>query len=146
MAEGTGEVMAINRIEGKWFTKKWSTEARTIILDVGVLSLFVDGFQVMLEDSLKAANHSPTGFNIGYGGSGPAQTALGILLAVTHDKETALRFHQDFKWQFIAPLKQNEDFLLEVDVLAWIERQRLIKSGAGWTPASDMDTGTWNGW
>ena len=38
------------------------------------------------------------------GGSGPAQLALAILLAVT-DEATAERFYQRFKWDVIAPIE-----------------------------------------
>ena len=46
-------------------------------------------------------NHSPTGFEFGYLGSGPAQLALAIL-ADCCDDETALAFHQGFKGAVIA--------------------------------------------
>lgn len=45
--------------------------------------------------------HSPTGFNFGYGGSGPADFALNVLLMFT-DKETAHSMYQDFKWKYVA--------------------------------------------
>jgi len=51
--------------------------------------------------SLKIVNHSPTGFEFGYGGSGPAQLALAILLDFTNDKLLSVSLHQDFKWKFI---------------------------------------------
>jgi hypothetical protein len=44
--------------------------------------------------------HSPTGFNFGYGGSGPADTALNVCLMFT-DKGTANKIHQDFKREFL---------------------------------------------
>ena len=47
-------------------------------------------------------NHSPDGFNWGYGGSGPAQCALGILLHVTGDERRALNSYELFKEQVIA--------------------------------------------
>ncbi|MBZ5660022.1 MAG: DUF6166 domain-containing protein [Acidobacteriia bacterium] len=58
-------------------------------------------------------NHSPTGFCWGYGGSGPAQLALAILLEHFHgDQERALALYQDFKWKVIAGLPQDQDFVL----------------------------------
>lgn len=48
-------------------------------------------------------NHSPTGFEWGYQGSGPAQLALAILAACTSDA-LAKRQHQAFKRQYIASL------------------------------------------
>jgi hypothetical protein len=48
-------------------------------------------------------NHSPTGFEFGYGGSGPAQLALAILADCCGD-ELAVAYHQPFKWAVIARL------------------------------------------
>ena len=55
-----------------------------------------------LASSLKLWNHSPDGFNWGYGGSGPAQTALAILLDYTRDAQLARQLHQPFKWAIVA--------------------------------------------
>lgn len=55
------------------------------------------------ERSLKLRNHSPTGFNWGYDGSGPAQLALAVMLEL-FDKETALKHYQDFKFVLIGSL------------------------------------------
>jgi hypothetical protein len=49
-------------------------------------------------------NHSPTGFEWGYGGSGPAQLSLALLVDALHDEEMAARLHQDFKWEVISRL------------------------------------------
>jgi len=50
-------------------------------------------------------NHSPTGFEWGYGGSGPAQLALAILAEHLGDDRGALNLYQDFKWACIAQLR-----------------------------------------
>ena len=50
---------------------------------------------------LGVRNHSPTGFAWGYGGSGPAQLALALLIDATGDQDLALRHHQDFKWRYV---------------------------------------------
>jgi hypothetical protein len=49
-------------------------------------------------------NHSPTGFEWGYGGSGPAQLALALLADHCGNNEQALNFYQRFKWAVIAEL------------------------------------------
>lgn len=54
-------------------------------------------------------HHSPDGFEYGYGGSGPSDLALNVLLLFT-DKDTAWKLHQDFKWKFIATLKQENSY------------------------------------
>lgn len=51
-------------------------------------------------------NHSPDGFSWGYGGSGPAQLALAVTLEVTGKPDG----YQQFKWDLIAGLPQDEDF------------------------------------
>ena len=51
---------------------------------------------------LEARKHSPTGFAWGYGGSGPAQLALALLIDATGDQNLDLEHYQDFKWQFVA--------------------------------------------
>ena len=45
--------------------------------------------------------HSPDGFNWGYGGSGPADTALSILTDCV-GKDVAEAFYQEFKFDFVA--------------------------------------------
>ncbi|MCI0534446.1 MAG: DUF6166 domain-containing protein [Verrucomicrobiales bacterium] len=51
---------------------------------------------------LEVRVHSPTGFAWGYGGSGPAQLALALLVHATGDSETALLHYQAFKWGHVA--------------------------------------------
>ncbi|MDO9334140.1 MAG: DUF6166 domain-containing protein [Dehalococcoidales bacterium] len=62
-----------------------------------------DGQALSPGKSQKVWNHSPNGFNWGYGGSGPAQLALALLLEET-DKDTAVRLYQRFKWEVVAPI------------------------------------------
>lgn len=52
-------------------------------------------------------NHSPTGFEWGYGGSGPAQLALAILADCLEDDERALDLHQGFKSYVVARLPEK---------------------------------------
>ena len=54
--------------------------------------------------SQQLIDHSPDGFNWGYSGSGSAQLSHALLLEVTDDEQTALRYYQDFKWDVIANL------------------------------------------
>ena len=72
--------------------------------------------------SQKLTNHSPNGFNWGYGGSGPAQLALGLLLDVTADTNLSLQYYQQFKWEIVATLKDTWE-LTETSILEWIEQQ-----------------------
>lgn len=64
--------------------------------------------------SQKIRNHSPDGFNWGYGGSGPAQLALAICLEL-YGEERARSMYQDFKFKHIGSLPQS-DFHVEIEV------------------------------
>src|SRR5258705_4599985 len=69
--------------------------------------LFINGKKISLKKSLKVRSHSPSGYNWGYSGSGPAQTSLAILLEFT-DKGTASWFYQDLKFGWVAGLPQSD--------------------------------------
>jgi hypothetical protein len=81
----------------------------------------IDGVSLDPRPSQRVWNHSPDGFNWGYGGSGPAQFALAILLHAGLDRDTAVHVHQALKWDFVARLPQAS-FDVEFDLRAWIER------------------------
>jgi hypothetical protein len=57
-----------------------------------------------LDPRLDLWNHSPTGFEWGYGGSGPAQLALAILADYFGDDAQALVFYQGFKRAVVSKL------------------------------------------
>ena len=88
------------------------------------------GVVVITVDGTLVRNHSPTGPAWGYGGSGPAQLALAILLVVA-DEATAERFYQQSKWSAIAPIEADRWALDAGDVLGWLE------AAAGTVSASD---------
>jgi hypothetical protein len=71
---------------------------------------------------LAIRNHSPTGFAWGYGGSGPAQLALALLVDATGDNELALRHYQDFKWSFVAGWDKSWS-ITEKEIRAFIAEQ-----------------------
>jgi hypothetical protein len=71
--------------------------------------------------SLKVANHSPTGFEWGYGGSGPAQLALALLLDVTGDRHVADLAHQGFKWEFVCKWQQDSFEISSDEVKNWLQ-------------------------
>lgn len=97
--------------EGSWNRNDW-------------YRVSIDGDDFSPRRSQKVRNHSPDGFAWGYGGSGPAQLALAILLEETTQEE-AERAHQNFKFQVIARLDKVDDFkLTSADVQAWLERWR----------------------
>ncbi len=64
--------------------------------------------QLTPDRSLELANHSPSGFEWGYGGSGPAQLALALLLDYTDDEEVALAEYMAFKTEVVSQLECTE--------------------------------------
>lgn len=80
--------------------------------------ILVNGKSLDPRKSQSVYNHSPDGFSWGYGGSGPSQLALAILLDFT-ERATALANYQRFKWDVIA-LLPSSDFCTEVDLTPYI--------------------------
>ncbi|MBI3798036.1 MAG: hypothetical protein HY268_13850 [Deltaproteobacteria bacterium] len=86
--------------------------------------------------------HSPTrgDLNWGYGGSGPADLALAILVDYFRErapskgykalaecnnwmvKSRAWKLHQDFKWRFVAKF-EDEWELYDSQIQAWLQEQ-----------------------
>lgn len=106
--------MTIHKITGVRYGTDTSAE----------LVLFVDGIKVSLAKSLEVIDHSPDGFNAGYLGSGPAQSALAILLHVTKNEKISQWFHQGFKQEFLSdPAYQKGGFEFEVDIHKWVDQK-----------------------
>jgi hypothetical protein len=87
-----------------------------------------DGAEVTVDDRkvpfrYDLRNHSPTGFEWGYGGRGPAQLALALLADVLGDDATAELLYQKFKWECIAIIKADAWTMVEADVRDWVRRQ-----------------------
>lgn len=76
--------------------------------DFETREVYLDGKHLDPKPSQKFRNHSPDGFNWGYGGSGPAQLALATMLLLTGKADG----YQDFKFKIIAALPQS-DFEIE---------------------------------
>lgn len=86
----------------------------------GQAVVYFDGEQLMPHRSLGLIAHSPTGFEWGYGGSGPAQLALAMLLEVLPEPR-ALGIYQAFKWDVVAHLPKTDApwELAESRILDW---------------------------
>lgn len=94
--------------------------------------LFVDGIRISPARSLKYRNHSPDGFGWGYGGSGPSQLALAILLELTDDPQFAQKHYQDFKFEFIATLADpGEEYELDEEAVSDFVQIRFEKDQGG---------------
>jgi len=78
--------------------------------------------KLSLEPSQKLHDHSSE-FQWGYGGSGPAQLALALLLDATSEPQTALDFYQQFKWDKVATWGEKWS-ISKSEILIWLEKQK----------------------
>ena len=76
---------------------------------------------VELPQYLDIVNHSPSGFEWGYEGSGPAQLSFALLYDVTKDKEFSLHNYQNYKIDVISRLDETDWMLSAKEVEYWIE-------------------------
>jgi hypothetical protein len=74
-----------------------------------------------LPPRLDLRNHSPTGFEWGYGGSGPAQLSLALLADYLGDDDEAVAWHQDFKSLCVAHLPHECWTLTEDEIQRTLE-------------------------
>jgi len=88
--------------------------------------VWLDGEELDPAPSQAVMNHSPDGFNWGYGGSGPSQLALAVILRLFGNH----RAYHDFKEKVIALLPQGKNFNIEFDVetLANMERRYEVRN------------------
>jgi hypothetical protein len=78
-------------------------------------------------------DHSPDGFEWGYGGSGPAQLALALLAHATADSDRAVDLHQQFKSEVVAGWPRDRGWKITAhEVRQWadlIEHVHLSRMG-----------------
>lgn len=74
----------------------------------------------------RIVRHSPTGFEWGYGGSGPADLALNIL-AHLFGREIAFEHYQDFKRDFICTVDHHGGVITVESIRAWL-RERGVET------------------
>lgn len=75
--------------------------------------VFVQG--VPLDPLFDEVNHSPDGFNWGYGGSGPHQLSYAILRHYYGDADFVKKHYRVFTHEVIANLPMDNDFVLTGD-------------------------------
>jgi Family of unknown function (DUF6166) len=80
-----------------------------------------DGEVTSLRLRFDLRNHSPTGPEWGYGGSGPAQLALALAADVLGDDERALDVYQRLKFKLIGGLPHEGWVLTEGRIRAAID-------------------------
>lgn len=71
----------------------------------------------------KIVQHSPNGFEWGYGGSGPSELALNILAMYT-DRNTAEELHQIFKWDYITNIPHAGGTIKGYEIKKWLRRHK----------------------
>ena len=106
--------------ETKYWGKKISTGGPQPVFK----QLLPDGEKTELSPfaSLQLRDHSPDGFQWGYGGSGPAQLALALLLDVTGNPELTQAHYQDFKFYMVASWGEEWQ-ITSMDILEWLKRE-----------------------
>ena len=75
--------------------------------EVDVIDAAAPGGGHALDPRLDLRNHSPSGFEWHYNGSGPAQLALALLADALGDDERAQASYQDFKFRVVARLPDH---------------------------------------
>ena len=99
----------------------------------GTIDVFIGVLHLLPDASQKLRNHSPNGFAWGYGGSGPAQLALALLLHFSGDDFTALNFYQQFKWDVIARLPVDSEFCFDSAIVEeWLKAAKEGNSTPKW--------------
>lgn len=76
-----------------------------------------------LNPRFEIRNHSPDGFEWGYGGLGPAQLALALLMDCCHDLAFAQQEYQNFKRKVIGRLEEDTFTMTDQEILAWCALQ-----------------------
>ena len=109
--------------------KKYFGSRATGAANVGVVDLETKCAS-SLEPGYRHVKHSPTGFEWGYGGSGPAQLAFALLLDFFESPSEAMLYYQDFKWKVIAKIRTDEWDLTEEDILTAVQEIRVFRTRA----------------
>ena len=83
-----------------------------------------------LNPRLDLWNHSPTGFEWGYGGSGPSQLALALLADHFGDDQKAVELHHYFKWEVVAKLPKRGWTLTSEQITQALESNAILQNQA----------------
>ena len=88
-------------------------------------NVYLDSKRLDPQRSLEIANMSPSGFSWGYGGSGPSQLALALVLEAGASDREAQRFYSSFMQDTIQHMPDQQKFILTGDtVLDWLKATR----------------------
>lgn len=90
-------------------------------VDCIVMRIDGTGHEEPIELRLNEVNHSPTGHNWGYGGSGPAQLAYCLLRECGLTQPQAAAIYQDFKRDVVSTFDQDKGFEITKDaIMKWV--------------------------
>lgn len=86
--------------------------------------VFADNKLLDLSDVRQVYNLSTQPLSWGHRGSGAAQFALAVLLkAMPSERHVAKLLHHQFKDEFIATMKGDTSFEIDVNVEDWVKRK-----------------------
>ena len=90
-------------------------------------AVYIDEARISTANSRRLRDHAPDGgVSWGYGGSGPSQLALALLLHFGATDKEALTFYQELKRDVIATLPPS-DFIMEDErVQDWLDARRIF--------------------
>lgn len=92
-----------------------------LVTDTLEWAVYRDGSPFDPRPSQKVVNHSPGGFAWGYGGSGPAQLALALLLDQNISSNRAMQLYQLFKRDVVALWDKDGEWEITTDaIMLWI--------------------------
>ena len=95
----------------------------------------------VLDLRLDLWNHSPSGLEWGYSGSGPAQTALALLADATGNDRLAVALHQQFKFEKIAGFSKEGFELTADEIRRWFDEHKGKLDLSDWEEeAQDLDS------
>jgi hypothetical protein len=122
----------------KMEAKKWTYEAiRQNGIVTATIKLEVEPGYVEYFPLHHFVLHSPSGFEMGFGGSGPADLAYSILIhwflsykfSIEEAKEEAASLYQEFKRAFVA--KESERLIItDSDIENWWVSQEIVPEAA----------------
>lgn len=101
----------------------WKYEATK--KQAGPIDVFINFEDGRTRELINSGIHSPDGFQMGYGGSGPADLAYSILVDYNNRKEGKFtkseieNLYQKFKEDFIVPAKESLS-INDKDIEAWL--------------------------
>jgi hypothetical protein len=88
---------------------------------VTVHEVYIGAPGVPLDPCNDIRNHSPCGFNWGYGGSGPAQLALALCVDATGSRRIEPRIYQAVKFRLVGRLDDDEWCVTQQQIITLIQ-------------------------